>query len=45
VTEPASEGAALNDGYILNWLRQFKMALDDSTLVAEYQRLRREFAS
>ncbi len=30
----------LNDTYILNWLRQFEQAFDDSTLVAEYRRLR-----
>jgi len=39
------QGDALDSGYILSWLRQFELALDDSTLVAEYQRLRREFAS
>lgn len=30
----------LEDAYILGWLRQFEQALDDSTLVAEYRRLR-----
>ncbi len=36
------QGAALDDAYVLDWLRQFESALDDSTLVAEYRRLRRE---
>lgn len=30
----------LDDGYVLHWLRQFEQALDDSTLVAEYEQLR-----
>ena len=30
----------LDDQYILLWLRQFEQALSDSTLVAEYMRLR-----
>ena len=30
----------LDDRYVLNWLRQFEQALSDSTLVAEYTRLR-----
>jgi hypothetical protein len=30
----------LDDDYILNWLRQFEQALDDSTLVAEFKQLR-----
>ncbi len=34
------QGDVLNDAYIMGWLRQFEQALDDSTLVAEYQRLR-----
>ncbi len=34
------QGDALDDAYILGWLRQFEQALDDSTLVAEYQRMR-----
>ncbi len=29
-----------DDDYILSWLRQFEQALDDSTLVAEFKRLR-----
>jgi hypothetical protein len=34
------QGNALDDQYILNWLKQFEQALDDSTMVTEYQRLR-----
>lgn len=34
------QGDVLDDEYILDWLRQFEQALDDYTLVAEYQRLR-----
>jgi hypothetical protein len=30
----------LDDAYILKWLRDFEKAIDDSTLVREYQRLR-----
>ena len=30
----------LNDNYVIDWLRQFEQALDDSTLVAEYRQLR-----
>jgi hypothetical protein len=30
----------LDDDYVLKWLCQFEQALDDSTLVAEYTRLR-----
>ena len=30
----------LDDAYILNWLQQFEQAFDDSTLMAEYRRLR-----
>ena len=36
------QGDALDDAYIVNWLIQFEHALDDSTLVAEYQGLRKE---
>jgi hypothetical protein len=36
------QGDALDDPYVLDWLRQFESALDDSTLVAEYRRLRHE---
>lgn len=35
------QGDALDDAYVLDWLRQFEQALDDSTLVAEYWRMRR----
>ncbi|MCX6031004.1 MAG: hypothetical protein NT169_17115 [Chloroflexi bacterium] len=38
------QGKALDDAYILDWLRQFELALDDSTLVAEYRRLQSEFS-
>jgi hypothetical protein len=31
---------ALDDAYVLDWLQQFEQALDDSTLIAEYHRLR-----
>jgi hypothetical protein len=34
------QGDKLDDSYVLHWLRQFELALDDSTLVAEYTRLR-----
>jgi hypothetical protein len=34
------QGDDLDDAYILNWLRQFELALDDSTLVTEYKKLR-----
>ncbi len=34
------QGDALDDTYILDWLQQFEQALDDSTLVAEYRRIR-----
>ena len=35
------QGQQLDDQYVLHWLRQLEQALDDSTLVATYQRLRR----
>lgn len=35
------QGSNLDDEYVLDWLRQFEQALDDSTLVDEYARLRR----
>lgn len=35
------QGNKLDDRYVLRWLRLFEQALDDSTLVATYQRLRR----
>jgi hypothetical protein len=31
---------ALDDSYTLDWLKQFEIALDDSTLMAEYRHLR-----
>ncbi len=34
------QGDHLDDRYVLLWLRQFEQALDDSTLVVEYERLR-----
>lgn len=34
------QGDGLDDTYILDWLHQFEQALDDSTLVSEYLRLR-----
>lgn len=36
----ARQGNRLDDKYILNWLTQFEQALDDSTLVATYRRMR-----
>ncbi len=36
------QGDALDDEYVEHWLRQFEQALDDSTLLEEYRRLRRE---
>lgn len=32
----------LDDRYVEDWLRQFEQALDDSTLIGEYQRLRKQ---
>lgn len=37
------QGNSLDDDYMINWLQQFEKALNDSTLVAEYQSLRREY--
>jgi hypothetical protein len=34
------QGEALDDSYVIGWLEQFENALDDSTLVSEYKRLR-----
>lgn len=31
----------LDDAYVENWLRQFEIALDDSTLIQEFRRPRR----
>jgi hypothetical protein len=39
------QAESLDDEYILHWLRQFEQALDDSTLVAEYEHLRGRKAS
>ena len=36
------QGEALDHAYVLDWLGQFEQALDDSTLVTEFQSLRRE---
>lgn len=36
------QGDALDDAYIEHWLRQFELALDDSTLLEEYRLLRRQ---
>ena len=36
------QGNKLDDAYVLGWLRQFETAFDDSTLIAEYRRLRRK---
>ncbi|MGB0386210.1 MAG: nucleotidyltransferase [Ardenticatenaceae bacterium] len=33
---------SLDDAYIINWLEEFELALDDSTLVNKYQRMRRK---
>jgi hypothetical protein len=37
------QGDALDDDYLIGWLRRFEQALDDSTLVDEYEGLRRKF--
>jgi hypothetical protein len=34
------QGDSLDDDYVINWLRQFEQALDDSTLISEYHGLR-----
>ncbi len=34
------QGEALDDEYVVTWLRRFEQALDDSTLVATYRRMR-----
>ena len=39
-----SQGNLIDDAYVLRWLRLFELALDDSTLVAAYQRLRRKYS-
>lgn len=35
-----SQGDRLDDKYVLHWLRQLEQALDDSTLITTYRRLR-----
>jgi len=35
------QGDALDDAYVIQWLRDFEQAVDDSTLVATYQGWRR----
>jgi len=37
------QGALLDDAYVVDWLRQFEQALDDSTLLTEYHSLRQKF--
>ena len=34
------QGDALDDAYVIKWLREFERALDDSTLVKTYQQMR-----
>lgn len=34
------QGDALDDAYVVKWLREFEQALDDSTLVKTYQQIR-----
>ncbi len=38
-----AQGNALDDRYIIKTLREFEKALDDSTLVATYQKMRKRF--
>lgn len=38
------QGERLDDRYVEDWLRQFEQALDDSTLLEEYRRLRKRLA-
>jgi len=38
------QGDALDDRYVLKWLRLFEQALDDSTLISNYQRLRQKYS-
>ncbi len=35
------QGDKLDDTYVETWLRQFEIALDDSTLIQEFRRPRR----
>lgn len=39
------QGDSLDHAYVETWLRQFELALDDSTLVAAYRQLRRKYGS
>jgi hypothetical protein len=34
------QGETLDDSYVLDWLRQFELALDDGTLVSRYREMR-----
>ncbi|MEW5987875.1 MAG: DUF6036 family nucleotidyltransferase [Chloroflexota bacterium] len=36
------QGDGLDDDYVVKWLREFEQALDDSTLVKEYQQMQRK---
>lgn len=36
------QGDQIDDRYVEEWLRQFEQALDDSTLISEYRRLRQQ---
>ena len=38
------QGNNLDDEYVIGWLKEFEQALDDSTLVSEYQHLRRRIS-
>jgi hypothetical protein len=38
------QGDALDDRYVLKWLRLFEQALDDSTLILSYQRFRQKYS-
>ena len=38
------QGNLLDDDYVLDWLRQFEIALDDSTLISGYRRLRAQWS-
>jgi hypothetical protein len=35
------QGRKLDDRYVQDWLKQFELALDDSTLIDEFEKLRR----
>jgi hypothetical protein len=38
------QGDKLDDDYVLNWLNKFEKALDDSTLIREYQRIKERYS-